>query len=233
MKAWLLVAVAAPVLVAAPFALPIWSQSKEAASAGAAKEATKSEKNDKKSTETPEEAATAKEEAELAAERRRRTIINDVVRCPKRPTENQFRTYNLLNDQMLKLKQRRARQDAAERRLADLRRQILANREELLKLQRLLDEKLTDKEVKEAEARAERIRKLVKILEVMQPAAGAKTSMGITMELLVELLLRMKPKKAAAILNLVPGPLASRTFEEVSNRKKGLIEALLERVGGP
>ena len=92
------------------------------------------------------------------------------------------------------------------------------------------DEKLTDKEVKEA--RAERIRKLVKILEVMQPAAGAKTATGITMELLVELLLRMKPKKAAAILNLVPGPLASRTFEEVSNRKKGLIEALLERVGG-
>ena len=27
-------------------------------------------------------------------------LINDVVRCPKRPTENQFRTYNLLNDQI-------------------------------------------------------------------------------------------------------------------------------------
>ena len=159
-------------------------------------------------------------------------MINDVVRCPKRPTENQFRTYNLLNDQMIKLKQQRARLEAAERRLADLQRQMLSKNQELLKLQRLLDEKLTDKEVKEAEARAERIRKLVKILEVMQPAAGAKTATGITMELLVELLLRMKPKKAAAILNLVPGPLASRTFEEVSNRKKGLIEALLERVGG-
>jgi flagellar motility protein MotE (MotC chaperone) len=230
MKAWLLVAVAAPVLVAAPFALPILAQDQAAApgQAGA-----KAEKTDKKSTETPEEAATAKEEAELASARRKRSIINEVVRCPKRPTENQFRTYNLFNDQMLKLKQRRARQEAAERRLTDLQRQILANREELLKLQRLLDEKLTDKEVKEAEARADRIRKLVKILEVMQPAAGAKTATGITMELLVELLLRMKPKKAAAILNLVPGPLASRTFEEVSNRKKGLIEALLERVGGP
>jgi flagellar motility protein MotE (MotC chaperone) len=230
MKAWLLVAVAAPVLVAAPFALPILAQD-QAAAQGQAE--AKAEKTDKKSTETPEEAATAKEEAELASERRKRAIINEVVRCPKRPTENQFRTYNLFNDQMLKLKQRRARQEAAERRLTDLQRQILANREELLKLQRLLDEKLTDKEVKEAEARAERIRKLVKILEVMQPAAGAKTATGITMELLVELLLRMKPKKAAAILNLVPGPLASRTFEEVSNRKKGLIEALLERVGGP
>ena len=55
--------------------------------------------------------------------------------------------------------------------------------------------------LKEAEARAERIRKLVKILEVMQPAAGAQTATGITMDLLVELLLRMKPKKAAGILN--------------------------------
>ena len=105
-------------------------------------------------------------------------MINDVVRCPKRPTENQFRTYNLLNDQMIKLKQQRARLEAAERRLADLQRQMLSKNQELLKLQRLLDEKLTDKEVKEAEARAERIRKLVKILEVMQPAAGARRPPG-------------------------------------------------------
>ncbi len=225
MKAWLFVGLAAPMLVAAPFAIPILAQDK--AAAGAAK------KPDPASTEEKAlKAATAKEEAELAAERRKRTMINDVTRCPKRPTENQFRTYNLLNDQLLKLKQRRSRQEAAERRLSDLQRQILAQRDELLKLQRLLDEELTDKELKEAEARAERIRKLVKILEVMQPAAGAQTATGITMDLLVELLLRMKPKKAAGILNLVPSPLASRTFEEVSNRKKGLIEALLERVEG-
>ncbi len=226
MKAWLLVGLAAPALVVAPFALPILAQDKAAAPS-----------LDKTKKPPPEEEkklaeATAKEEAELASERRKRTIINDVMRCPKRPTETQFRTYNLLNDQLLKLKQRRSRQEAAERRLADLQRQILAQRDELLKLQRLLDEKLTKKEIQEAEARAERIRKLVKILEVMQPAAGAQTATGITMELLVELLLRMKPKKAAGILNLVPGPLASRTFEEVSNRKKGLIEALLERVEG-
>lgn len=224
MKMWMMLGLAAPIVVAAPFSLPILAQDKAAAA--------KADKPAKKEDQTPEEAATAKEEAELAAERRKRTLINDVIRCPKRPTENQFRTYNLLNDQILKLKQRRGRLDAAERRLADLQRQMVSKNQELLKLQRLLDEKLTDKEVKEAEARAERIRKLVKILEVMQPAAGAKTATGITMELLVELLLRMKPKKAAAILNLVPGPLASRTFEEVSNRKKGLIEALLERVGG-
>ena len=224
MKMWMMLGLAAPIVVAAPFSLPIFAQDTAAAA--------KTDKPEKKEDSTPEEAATAKEEAELAAERRKRTLINDVVRCPKRPTENQFRTYNLLNDQILKLKQRRGRLDAAERRLADLQRQMVSKNQELLKLQRLLDEKLTDKEVKEAEARAERIRKLVKILEVMQPAAGAKTATGITMELLVELLLRMKPKKAAAILNLVPGPLASRTFEEVSNRKKGLIEALLEREGG-
>ena len=224
MKMWMMLGLAAPIGVAAPFSLPIFAQDKAAAA--------QTDKTEKKEDPTPEEAATAKEEAELAAERRKRTLINDVVRCPKRPTENQFRTYNLLNDQILKLKQRRGRLDAAERRLADLQRQMVSKNQELLKLQRLLDEKLTDKEVKEAEARAERIRKLVKILEVMQPAAGAKTATGITMELLVELLLRMTPKKAAAILNFVPGPLASRTFEEVSNRKKGLIEALLERVGG-
>ena len=227
MKAWLFVAFAAPLLVAAPFTIPILAQDKAAAAAAAAKAPDPESKEEKAL-----QAASAKEEAELAAERRKRTIINDVTRCPKRPTENQFRTYNLLNDQMLKLKQRRSRQKAAERRLADLQRQILAQRDELLKLQRLLDEQLTDKEIKEAEARAERIRKLVKILEVMQPAAGAQTATGITMDLLVELLLRMKPKKAAGILNLVPSPLASRTFEEVSNRKKGLIEALLERVEG-
>ena len=227
MKAWLFVGFAAPLLVAAPFTIPILAQDKAAAAAAAAKAPDPESKEEKAL-----QAASAKEEAELAAERRKRTIINDVTRCPKRPTENQFRTYNLLNDQMLKLKQRRSRQKAAERRLADLQRQILAQRDELLKLQRLLDEQLTDKEIKEAEARAERIRKLVKILEVMQPAAGAQTATGITMDLLVELLLRMKPKKAAGILNLVPSPLASRTFEEVSNRKKGLIEALLERVEG-
>lgn len=223
MKLWMILGLAAPLSIAAPFAIPLLAQDQAATQAAAP---------EKKKEATPSEAATATEEAELADSRRRRAMINDVVRCPKRPTENQFRTYNLLNDQMIKLKQQRARLEAAERRLADLQRQMLSKNQELLKLQRLLDEKLTDKEVKEAEARAERIRKLVKILEVMQPAAGAKTATGITMELLVELLLRMKPKKAAAILNLVPGPLASRTFEEVSNRKKGLIEALLERVGG-
>ena len=185
MKMWLMLGIATPVLIAAPFSLPLLAQDKAAAEPAKASKETKS---------TPEEAATAKEEAELAAERRKRTLINDVVRCPKRPTESQFRTYNLLNDQILKLKQRRGRLDAAERRLADLQRQMVSKNQELLKLQRLLDEKLTDKEVKEAEARAERIRKLVKILEVMQPAAGAKTATGITMELLVELLLRMKPK---------------------------------------
>lgn len=223
MKAWVLVGLAAPVLAVAPFALPIWAQDK--GTVESAKKVTSKEP-------TPDEAATAKEEAELVNERRKRMIINDVMRCPKRPTDQQFRTYNLLNDQIIKLKQKTARQKAAERRLADLRRQILAQRDELLKLQRLLDEKLTDRELSEAEARAKRIRKLVKILEVMQPQAGAQTATGLTMDLLVELLLRMKPKKAAGILNLVPGPLSSRTFEEVSNRRKGLIEALLERVEG-
>jgi flagellar motility protein MotE (MotC chaperone) len=223
MKAWMLVGLAAPVLAVAPFALPVWAQSK-----GATEAATKEVVKEK----PPDETATAKEEEELVNERRKRTIINDVMRCPKRPTDQQFRTYNLLNDQIIKLKQKTARQKAAERRLADLRRQILAQRDELLKLQRLLDEKLTDKELSEAEARAKRIRKLVKILEVMQPQAGAQTATGLTMDLLVELLLRMKPKKAAGILSLVPGPLSSRTFEEVSNRRKGLIEALLERVEG-
>ena len=232
MKAWLFVGLAAPMLVAAPFAIPILAQDKAAAGKAEAAAAAAKAPDPESKEEKALKAATAKEEAELAAERRKRTIINDVTRCPKRPTENQFRTYDLLNDQLLKLKQRRSRQEAAERRLSDLQRQILAQRDELLKLQRLLDEKLTQKEIKEAEARAERIRKLVKILEVMQPAAGAQTATGITMDLLVELLLRMKPKKAAGILNLVPSPLASRTFEEVSSRKKGLIEALLERVEG-
>ena len=147
MKMWMMLGLAAPIVVAAPFSLPIFAQDKAAAA--------KTDKPEKKEDSTPEEAATAKEEAELAAERRKRTLINDVVRCPKRPTENQFRTYNLLNDQILKLKQRRGRLDAAERRLADLQRQMVSKNQELLKLQRLLDEKLTDKEVKEAEARAE------------------------------------------------------------------------------
>jgi flagellar motility protein MotE (MotC chaperone) len=235
-KAWLLVGLAAPALVVAPFALPILAQDKAATGAPTEAAAKAEGATEKKAPgDLKRESiggATAKEEAELSVARRKRTTINDVKRCPKRPTETQFRTYNLLNDQMLKLKQRRSRQDAAERRLADLQRQIMAQRDELLKLQRLLDEKLTQKEIKEAEARAQRIRKLVKILEVMQPGAGAQTATGITMDLLVELLLRMKPKKAAGILNLVPSPLAARTFEEVSSRKKGLIEALLERVEG-
>ena len=165
MKLWMILGLAAPLSIAAPFAIPLLAQDQAATQAAAP---------EKKKEATPSEAATATEEAELADSRRRRAMINDVVRCPKRPTENQFRTYNLLNDQMIKLKQQRARLEAAERRLADLQRQMLSKNQELLKLQRLLDEKLTDKEVKEAEARAERIRKLVKILEVMQPA-GAKT----------------------------------------------------------
>jgi flagellar motility protein MotE (MotC chaperone) len=231
MKPWFMAAFMAPVLASAPFVVPLFAQTKEAAQAAPAKDK-KAEPKKPTKKEKPEEAATAKEEAELVSQRRKRALINDVVRCPKRPTEVQFRNYNLLSDQILKLKQRRARHDASARRLADLQRQILAQRDELLKLQRLLDEKLTEKELAEAEARAQRVRKLVKILEVMQPQAGARTATGITMDLLVELLLRMKPKKAAGILNLVPGPLSSRTFEEVSNRRKGLIEALLERVGG-
>ena len=100
MKAWLFVAFAAPLLVAAPFTIPILAQDKAAAAAAAAKAPDPESKEEKAL-----QAASAKEEAELAAERRKRTIINDVTRCPKRPTENQFRTYNLLNDQMLKLKE--------------------------------------------------------------------------------------------------------------------------------
>jgi flagellar motility protein MotE (MotC chaperone) len=222
---WL--AFAAPVLVAAPLTLPLWAQDKAAAtkaSAAAAKE---------KAAIGSKAKLTASEEAELAAKRRSRSALKGaILRCPKRPNEDQFRIYNRLSDEVLKLKQRRSRLAAAERRFTDLRRQILAQKKELLKLQRVLDEKLTEKEVAEAQARSERIRKLVKIVEVMQPQAGAQAVTGITMELLIELLLRMKPKKAAGILNLVPGNLASRTFEEVSNRRKGLIEALLERVTG-
>jgi len=216
----------APVLAVSPVVVPLIAQQQPAAEAAAetAKAAPPAEK--------PAEgkASTAEEEAELVAERRKRAMINDVMRCPKRPTEEQFRFYNLLSDQSIKLKQRQARHKAAERRLADMQRQILAQREELLKLQRLLDEKLTEKELEEAAARTERIRKLVKIFEKMRPDASASAATGITMDLLVELLLRMKPKSAASVMNLVPPPLASRTFEEVSNRRKGLIEALLERV---
>ena len=76
-------------------------------------------------------------------------MINDVVRCPKRPTENQFRTYNLLNDQMIKLKQQRASRQASDVwQICSVR---CSPRIKTIKLQRLLDEKLTDKEVKEAE----------------------------------------------------------------------------------
>ena len=140
MKLWMILGLAAPLSIAAPFAIPLLAQDQAATQAA--------EPEKKKKEATPSEAATAKEEAELADSRRRRAMINDVVRCPKRPTENQFRTYNLLNDQMIKLKQQRARLEAAERRLADLQRQMLSKNQELLKLQRLLDEKLTDKEVK-------------------------------------------------------------------------------------
>ena len=96
MKAWMLVGLAAPVLAVAPFALPIWAQSK-AATEAVTKEIVKEK--------PPDETATIKEEEELVNERRKRTIINDVMRCPKRPTDQQFRTYNLLNDQIIKLLQ--------------------------------------------------------------------------------------------------------------------------------
>ena len=229
---WSWLAFAAPVLVAAPFTIPLLAQDKKVAEKAAA--AAPKEKTEAKAGKAASGVkSTATEEAELAEKRRNRTAVKGtILRCPKRPNEDQFRIYNRLSDEVLKLKQRRSRLAAAERRFADLRRQILAQKKELLKLQRVLDEKLTEKEVAEAQARAERIRKLVKIVEVMQPQAGAQAVTGITMELLIELLLRMKPKKAAGILNLVPGTLASRTFEEVSNRRKGLIEALLERVMG-
>ena len=67
----------------------------------------------------------------------------------------------------------------------------------------------------------------MKILEVMRRPLAPRRPPGSRWSLLVELLLRMKPKKALLILNLVPGPLASRTFEEVSNRKKGLTRRFL------
>jgi flagellar motility protein MotE (MotC chaperone) len=157
-------------------------------------------------------------------------ITERLQRCPKRPTEDQFKLYNRISDRLLLHKQRASRLDAEARRLADVRRQIQAQREELLKLQAKLDEKLTEKELEEATARAARIRKLVKIYESMQVASAAATAGSLSMDLLVELLLRMKPKKAAGVLNLVPRRTAAKSFEEISRRRKGMIEALLEQV---
>ena len=106
----------APVLAVSPVVVPLLAQQQSAAeAAGEAAKAAPAAK------EAPAgEGATAEEEAELVAERRKRTMINDVMRCPKRPTEEQFRFYNLLSDQTIKLKQREARHKAAERRLAEL-----------------------------------------------------------------------------------------------------------------
>ena len=164
--------------------------------------------------------------------RKKERVSERRQRCPKRPTEDQFKLYNRISDRLLLHKQRATRLDAEERRLADVRRHIQAQREELLKLQAQLDEKLTEKELAEATARAGRIRKLVKIYESMQVASAAATAGSLSMDLLVELLLRMKPKKAAGVLNLVSRRVAAKSFEEISRRRKGMIEALLEQVEG-
>jgi flagellar motility protein MotE (MotC chaperone) len=66
----------------------------------------------------------------------------------------------------------------------------------------------------------------------MQVASAAATAGSLSMDLLVELLLRMKPKKAAGVLNLVSRRVAAKSFEEISRRRKGMIEALLEQVEG-
>jgi|TARA_B000000557_G_scaffold264229_1_gene268952 flagellar motility protein MotE (MotC chaperone) len=154
----------------------------------------------------------------------------DAARCPRRPTEDQMKVYASLFDRNLALKQKAARQDAEGRRLEDLQRQIAAQREELLKLQRQLDEELTERELAEAKVRAQRLRKLVKIYEKMQAASASRAIQGMDRELVVEMMLQMKPKIAANMMNLLPGRAAARLSEEISDRKKGLIESLLEQV---
>ena len=141
-----------------------------------------------------------------------------------------MKVYANLFDRSLALKQKAARQDAEGRRLEDLQRQIAAQREELLKLQRQLDEKLTERELAEAKVRAQRLRKLVKIYEKMQAASASRAIQGMDRELVVEMMLQMKPKVAANMMNLLPGRVAARLSEEISDRKKGLIESLLEQV---
>lgn len=141
-----------------------------------------------------------------------------------------MRVFAGLYDRHLALKQKSAQVEAKGRRLDDLQRQIAVQREELLKLQRKLDEKLTERELAEAKARAQRLRKLVKIFEKMKSASAARTAQGMNRDLVVELIMQMKPKKAAGIMNLLPGRTAARLSEEISDRKKGLIESLLEQV---
>ena len=93
--------------------------------------------------------------------------------------------------------------------------------EELLKLQRQLDEELTERELAEAKVRAQRLRKLVKIYEKMQAASASRAIQGMDRELVVEMMLQMKPKIAANMMNLLPGRAAARLSEEISDRKRG------------
>ena len=120
--------------------------------------------------------AVPKKEGEASDRVRKGERARVQTRCPRRPTEDQMRVYASLFDRNLALKQKAARQEAEGRRLEDLQRQIAAQREELLKLQRELDEKLTERELAEAKVRAQRLRKLVKIYEKMQSASSTPVS---------------------------------------------------------
>ena len=141
--------------------------------------------------------AVPKKEGEASDRVRKGERARVQTRCPRRPTEDQMRVYASLFDRNLALKQKAARQEAEGRRLEDLQRQIAAQREELLKLQRELDEKLTERELAEAKVRAQRLRKLVKIYEKMQSASSSRAIQGMDRELVVEMMLQMKPKIAA------------------------------------
>ena len=213
-------------ILAAMISLPVFAQQKagtKAPAKAAAKAATKTAAKGA----TKAKSGAAKETSDRVRTNGRERIQ---TRCPRRPTEEQMKVYANLFDRNLALKHKAARQDAEGRRLEDLQRQIAAQREELLKLQRQLDEKLTERELAEAKVRAQRLRKLVKIYEKMQAASASRAIQGMDRELVVEMMLQMKPKVAANMINLLPGRAAARLSEEISDRKKGLIESLLEQV---
>ncbi len=208
--------------------MPMFAQQKAATKAAAKAPAKAAAKAATKTTQKGTSKASPVEEA--GGRVRQGGRGRDATRCPRRPTEDQMKVYASLFDRNLALKQKAARQDAEGRRLEDLQRQIAAQREELLKLQRQLDEELTERELAEAKVRAQRLRKLVKIYEKMQAASASRAIQGMDRELVVEMMLQMKPKIAANMMNLLPGRAAARLSEEISDRKKGLIESLLEQV---
>ncbi|MBD3179651.1 MAG: hypothetical protein GF417_08570 [Candidatus Latescibacteria bacterium] len=127
-----------------------------------------------------------------------------------------------LKIQLAAMEDRRENFKREERKILDLRgdlevekKAVAESREELLDYLDRIQTALAESD----QEREKRVRKLAKLYDSMDPGEAAGVISNLDMELSVEIISRMKERKAAGLLEALPDELASSISREIGERK--------------